>query len=108
MMFSAIFWFFALLLSVALLIEKNLKTSILFFGLCGTITSGAYMFMGAPDVSFASLALGAGFTTFVFLIAIKKTGLVRVKYNLTPYMVFGKNEENLSGFEFELLKSFLI
>jgi len=107
-MFSAIFWLFAFMLSIALLIEKNMKTSILYFGLFGTITSGAYMFMGAPDVSFASLALGAGFTTFVFLIAIKKTGLVRVKYIITPYMVFGKNEENLSGFEFELLKAFLI
>jgi len=106
-MFSAIFWLFALILSIALLIEKNLKTSILYFGLFGTITSGAYLFMGAPDVSFASLALGAGFTTFVFLIAIKKTGTVRVKYIDTPYMIFGKNAEQLSGFEYELLKSFL-
>lgn len=106
-MFSAIFWFFALILSIALLIEKNLKTSILYFGLFGTITSGAYLFMGAPDVSFASLALGAGFTTFVFLIAIKKTGMVRVKYVPAPYMIFGKKEE-LTGFEYELLKSFLI
>jgi uncharacterized MnhB-related membrane protein len=48
-MFSAIFWFFALLLSIALLIEKNLKTSILYFGLFGTITSGAYLFMGAQE-----------------------------------------------------------
>ncbi len=107
-MFSAIFWLFALILSIALLIEKNMKTSILYFGLFGTITSGAYLFMGAPDVSFASLALGAGFTTFVFLIAIKKTGTVGVKYIETPYMIFGKKTEKLSGFEYELLKSFLI
>lgn len=107
-MFSAIFWLFAFLLSIALLIEKNLKTSILYFGLFGTITSGAYLFMGAPDVSFASLALGAGFTTFVFLIAIKKTGTLRVKYFPTPYMIFGTKEGKLSGFEYELLKSFLI
>ena len=106
-MFSAIFWLFALILSIALFIEKNLKTSILFFGLFGTITSGAYLFMGAPDVSFASLALGAGFTTFVFLIAIKKTGRVRVKYIPTHYMIFGKQDDNLSGFEYELLKLFL-
>jgi len=107
-MFSAIFWFFALLLSVALLIEKNLKTAILFFGLFGTITSGAYLFMGATDVSFASLALGAGFTTFVFLIAIRKTGTVRVTYISTPYMINRSQEDTLSGFEHELLKSFLI
>lgn len=107
-MFSAIFWFFAFVLSIALLIEKNLKTAILFFGLFGTITSGAYLFMGAPDVSFASLALGAGFTTFVFLIAIRKTGMVKVKYINTPYMVFHVQEKSLSGFEYELLRSFLI
>lgn len=106
-MFSAIFWFFALFISIVLLIEKNLKTSILYFGLFGTITSGAYLFMGAPDVSFASLALGAGFTTFVFLIAIKKTGTVRVKYIITPYMIFHTKGDELSGFEYELLKSFL-
>ena len=107
-MFSAVFWLFALLLSIALLIEKNLKTVILFFGLFGTITSGAYLFMGAPDVSFASLALGAGFTTFVFLIAIRKTGMVRIKYYITPYMVFSTQDEKLSGFEYELLKAFLM
>ncbi len=107
-MFSAVFWLFALLLSIALLIEKNLKTAILFFGLFGTITSGAYLFMGAPDVSFASLALGAGFTTFVFLIAIRKTGMVRIKYYITPYMVFSTQDEKLSGFEYELLKAFLM
>lgn len=107
-MFSAIFWLLALCLSIALLFEKNLKTSVLYFGLFGTITSGAYLFMGAPDVSFASLALGAGFTTFVFLIAIRKTGTVRVKYIITPYMVFKNQEGNLTGFEYELLKTFLL
>ncbi|HPE41019.1 MAG TPA: DUF4040 domain-containing protein [Bacteroidales bacterium] len=107
-MFSVIFWLLALCLSIGLLFEKNLKTSILFFGLFGTITSGAYLFMGAPDVSFASLALGAGFTTFVFLIAIRKTGTVRVKYILTPYMVFKNPDDNLTGFEYELLKAFLL
>lgn len=105
-MLSAVFWGFAFVLSVALLNAKDLKIGILFFGLFGTIASGAYLFMGAPDVSFVMLTLGAGFTTFVFLIAISKTGLVRVKYVPTPYMIFETKEQNMSGFEYELLNYF--
>jgi len=106
-MLSAVFWGFAFVLSISVLIAKELKNGILYFGLFGTITSGAYLFMGAPDVSFAMLTLGAGFTTFVFLIAISKTGLVRVKYTSTPYMIFETGEQNMSGFEHELLRRFL-
>lgn len=106
-MFSALFWGFSLILSITLLIVKDLKTAILFFGLYGTMTSGAYMFMGAPDVSFASLALGAGFTTFVFLIAIRNTGKVTVGYKKTAYMIFEDIHGELTGFEYEILSEFL-
>lgn len=106
-MFSALFWSLAFLLSITMLIVKNLKTAILFFGLFGTMTSGAYMFMGAPDVSFASLALGAGFTTFVFLIAIRNTGKVIVGYRSAPYLIYKGVRDELTGFEFEILNEFL-
>ncbi len=106
-MFSALFWSLSFILSITMLTVKNLKTAILFFGLYGTMTSGAYMFMGAPDVSFASLALGAGFTTFVFLIAIRKTGKVIVGYKDTAYLIFKGMHGELTGFEYEILSGFL-
>lgn len=106
-MFSALFWSLSFILSITMLTVKNLKTAILFFGLYGTMTSGAYMFMGAPDVSFASLALGAGFTTFVFLIAIRNTGKVVVGYKNTSYLIYKGMHGELTGFEYEVLNEFL-
>ncbi len=70
------------------------------------MTSGAYLLMGAPDVSFASLALGAGFTTFVFIISVRKTGKIKVGYIKTPYLIDRKDAGGFTGFEYELISEF--
>ena len=105
-MLSIVFWGLALSVSISLLWARNLIVSILLFGLFGTMTSGAYLLMGAPDVSFASLALGAGFTTFVFIISVRKTGKIKVGYVNTPYLIDRKEEVGYTGFEYELISGF--
>src|SRR6056297_1530110 len=105
-MLSIVFWGLALSVSFSLLWTRNLIISILLFGLFGTMTSGAYLLMGAPDVSFASLALGAGFTTFVFIISVRKTGKIKVGYIKTPYLIDRKDAGGFTGFEYELISEF--
>lgn len=105
-MLSSVFWLLSLISIFALFISKDLLINILLFGLFGAFSSGAFMFMGAPDVSFASFALGAAFTTFVFLISIRKTGKLTVGYVNAPYMFEETAEGKAHGFEYEILRDF--
>jgi len=105
-MISSIFWILSLITVIGIIISKDLLINILLFGLFGTFSSGAYLFMGAPDVSFASFALGAAFTTFVFLISIRKTGKLTVAYLEAPYMITENENGEIWGFEFDVLKEY--
>lgn len=103
---SIVLWGLGLGAALALLFSKELLSGILLFGLFGVFTSGAYLFMGAPDVSFTSLALGAALTTFVYLVAIKKAGILHVFYVPTDYMIYSQETAGLTGFECDLIRGF--
>ncbi|HPE69051.1 MAG TPA: DUF4040 domain-containing protein [Thermotogota bacterium] len=96
----------ALISAITLFFSRDLLFSVLLYGIFGIFSAGAYLFMGAPDVSFASFALGATFTTFVFLISIRKTGKFVVYFLVTPYLFFEQHPGGFSGFEYEILAQF--
>ncbi len=103
---SIVLWGLGFCTAFALLLSKQLHSGILLFGLFGLFVAGAYLFMGAPDVSFTSMALGAALTTFVYLVAIKKAGVLHVYYVPTDNMIFAHPTIGLTGFEYELLRGF--
>ncbi len=103
---SIVLWGLGFCTAFALLLSKQLHSGILLFGLFGLFVAGAYLFMGAPDVSFTSMALGAALTTFVYLVAIKKAGVLHIYYVPTDSMIFSHPTIGLTGFEYELLRGF--
>ncbi len=53
---------------------KDLLASVIAAGFISLVASIVYLYLHAPDVAMTEAAIGAGITTFIFIIAIRKTG----------------------------------
>lgn len=105
-MFAVFLWILSLAAAAIMFFTKRNILSIIIYGVFGSFTAGAFFFMGAPDVSFASFSLGAAFTTFVFLISLRQTGKIFVYYEKTDYLLNEDEEGKQWGFEYEILSMF--
>ncbi len=71
------FMLFLLFLMLALAIfaveTKDLLASVVAAGFVSLVASIVYLYLQAPDVAMTEAAIGAGLTTLIFIIAIRKT-----------------------------------
>ncbi len=102
------YFMIAVIVILALYISliKNHINALLAYGMFGAALSAVFFILNAPDVAIVEITVGAAFIFFIYLIAIKKVGKVRVYYVLTPYMV-EKRENKIMGFEYALLNHFI-
>ena len=69
--------FFMLAMTGVVVFARSLIVSLIGLGLFSMLLTLQYMLLHAPDVAMTEAALGAGLSTRVFLVAIRKTGGVR-------------------------------
>ncbi len=71
------FMVFLILLTIFLAIyaikTKNLLASVIASGFISLVASIVYLYLQAPDVAMTEAAIGAGITTLIFVIAVRKT-----------------------------------
>ncbi len=73
MIFQLILIFIMIILAVAASLFKDLVNAVVVCAAVSLITSILFYFLQAPDVAMAEAAIGAGLTTAIFIIAIRKT-----------------------------------
>ncbi len=70
----------AMLIATACVVfSRRLYLSLIAMSLFSMFLTLKYLLLHAPDVAITEAALGAGLSTLVFLVAIKKTGRSRPK-----------------------------
>lgn len=62
-----------LISGIAALLFDNLLNSIIAAGLVSLIAAALFYFLKAPDVAMTEAAIGAGLTTAIFVITLRKT-----------------------------------
>ncbi len=85
---------------------KNHINALLAYGIFGAALSAIFFILNAPDVAIVEITVGAAFIFFIYLIAMKKVGKIKVYYVLTPYLV-EKKQNTLTGFEFYIIDKFV-
>lgn len=53
---------------------KNLLTSVIMLSLVSLLSVVLFIFMKAPDVAITEVSVGAGLTTAIFLLTLKRIG----------------------------------
>lgn len=61
------------LAGVAAMRSQNLVSAAVMVGVVSLMVSYLFLRMGAPDVAMTEAAIGAGLSTLIFLIAIRRT-----------------------------------
>ena len=59
--------------AVAAVFVRNLVSSVILSGVVSLLASYLFLRMSAPDVAMTEASIGAGLTTVIFLIAIRRT-----------------------------------
>ena len=62
-----------LISGIAALLFENLLNSIIAAGFVSLIAAALFYFLKAPDVAMTEAAIGAGLTTAIFVITLRKT-----------------------------------
>ena len=62
-----------LILAVYVVEAKDLLAAVIASGFVSLVASIVYLYLQAPDVAMTEAAIGAGLTTLIFIIAIRKT-----------------------------------
>jgi len=62
-----------LVVGVAIIFVKNILNAVILSTVVSLVASIIFLFIAAPDVAITEAAIGAALTTFVFVIAIKRT-----------------------------------
>jgi multicomponent Na+:H+ antiporter subunit A len=59
--------------AMAAIFQRNLLSAVVMVGFLSLTVSYLFLRMDAPDVAMTEAAIGAGLTTVIFLIAIRRT-----------------------------------
>jgi ABC-type amino acid transport substrate-binding protein len=85
---------------------KNLLSSVIVFGAFSLILSLVLYYLHAPDVAITEAAIGAGFSTVIFIIAIKQRGvLVMLTYPHNRFFFYDQ-QGNPAGLDYDILSLF--
>jgi len=79
--------------------------AVIFMGAFSITMATYYYAMGAPDVAMAEATLGAVFTTFIYVVAMKHRGSIKVAYIRNKPFFYRENGK-FTGIEYNLLKTF--
>jgi len=85
---------------------KNLLSAVIVLGAFSLVLSLVFYYLHAPDVAIAEAAIGSGFATVIFLIAIKKRGvLVMLTYPHSRFFYYDDKGQP-TGFDYDILSLF--
>ncbi len=85
---------------------KNLLSSVIVLGTFSLVLSLVLYYLHAPDVAITEAAIGSGFATVIFIIAIKKQGsLIMLTYPHSRFFFYDHKGEP-AGLDYEILSLF--
>ncbi len=85
---------------------KNLLSSVIVLGAFSLVLSLVLYYLHAPDVAITEAAIGSGFATVIFIIAIKKRGsLIMLTYPHSRFFFYDYQGEP-SGLDYDILSLF--
>ena len=94
------------LLALVALEIKNLLSAVIILGSFSLVLSLVFYYLHAPDVAIAEAAIGSGFATVIFLIAIKKKGvLIILTYPHSRFFYYDVKDYP-AGFDYDILSLF--
>lgn len=94
-----------LALAVFALTGRRLLWGVIGVGVHSLALAAVYLFLAAPDVALAQAAVGFGLVTFIYLLAIRRTGKLTVAAVETPHLLYQENER-VMGLGWEILSRF--
>ena len=93
------------LIAAFALSRRRRLAAIIGMGLFSLVLSGVYLLSHAPDVAITEAAIGAALVTFVYVLAIRKTGRLVVVGDEVPGLLH-RERDRLVGLEYEILEGF--
>jgi len=93
------------LIAAVALSRRRRLAAIIGMGLFSLVLSAVYLFSHAPDVAITEAAIGAALVTFIYVLAIRKTGRLVVLCDEVPGLL-QREGESLVGLEHEILSGF--
>lgn len=93
------------LIAAFALSQRRRLAAIIGMGLLSLVLAGVYLLSHAPDVAITEVAIGAALVTFVYVLAIRKTGRLVVVSDEVPGLLY-REGESLIGLEHEILTGF--
>ena len=85
---------------------KNLLSAVIVLSAFSLVLSLVFYYLHAPDVAIAEAAIGSGFATVIFLIAIKKRGvLIMLTYPHSRFFYYD-DKGRPAGFDYDILSLF--
>ncbi len=80
-------------------------TAVIGMGLFSVVIAAVYLLSHAPDVAITEAAIGAGLVTFIYILAIRKTGRLVIIGDEAPGLI-QRDGEGITGLEWEILAGF--
>lgn len=102
---TILFCALALALAVFALTQRRLLWGVIGVGAHSLALAGVYLFLAAPDVALTQAAVGFGLVTFIYLLALRRTGKLTVVAAETPLLLYQEGER-IAGLEWEILSRF--
>jgi len=84
------------------LLQRRRLYAIIGMGLFSLLLASVFFLSHAPDVAITEAAIGAALATFIYVLAIRKTGRLTVAASEVPGLIERVGEE-ISGLEWEIL-----
>lgn len=94
-----------LALAVFALTQRRLLWGVIGVGAHSLALAGVYLFLAAPDVALTQAAIGFGLVTFIYLLALRRTGRLTVVAVETPPLLY-QDGPRVAGLEWEILSRF--
>lgn len=95
----------AFALALFALTRKRLLLGVIGVGAHSLVLAGLYLVLAAPDVALTEAAVGFGLVTFVYLLALRRTGKLVVAAS-PLYPLLYPEGERIAGLEWEILARF--
>ena len=80
-------------------------TAVIGMGMFSVVIAAVYLLSHAPDVAITEAAIGAGLVTFIYILAIRKTGRLVIIGDEAPGLI-QRDGEGITGLEWEILAGF--
>ncbi|MFN3346548.1 MAG: hydrogenase subunit MbhD domain-containing protein [Candidatus Bipolaricaulaceae bacterium] len=95
----------AFALAVFALTRKRLLWGVIGVGAHSLVLAALYLVLAAPDVALTEAAIGFGLVTFVYLLALRRTGKLVVAASPLYPLLYAEGER-IAGLEWEILERF--